>query len=114
MTTRCVDVVPLLGPLLDGALPSDDREWVEDHLLGCGKCGDRKSLIAAQGQAIREVIGARAAAASFQGFTDRVLARVSSEPPPEAPGRLGAMNGRRCFWYVPRSFMNLITPMASE
>ncbi len=88
MTTRCLDVVPLLGPLLDGALPSDDREWVQDHLLGCEKCRDRQALIAAQGQAIREVIGERAAAASFEGFADRVLARVSSEPPREVPGYL--------------------------
>ena len=88
MTTRCVDVVPLLGPLLDGALESDDRAWVEDHLLGCEKCRDRLALIAAQGQAIRELLAARAAAASFQGFADRVLARVSSEPPREVPGYL--------------------------
>lgn len=84
----CVDVVPLLGPLLDGALPSNDREWVEDHLRGCEKCRDRLALIAAQGQAIREVIGARAGGASFAGFAERVIARLGSRPPREAPGRL--------------------------
>ena len=33
---RCQDIVPLLGPLLDGALPDDDRAWVEDHLFVAG------------------------------------------------------------------------------
>src|SRR5207247_7675246 len=45
---RCEDVVPLLGPLMDSALPEDDREWVEEHLRECAACRDRKTLIAAQ------------------------------------------------------------------
>ena len=76
---RCEEVVPLLGPLLDAALPDDDRAWVEDHLLGCASCTDRKALLAAQGEAIREVLRARGRAADFSGFADRVMARVEKE-----------------------------------
>ncbi len=72
----CADVVPLLGTLLDGALAEDDRGWVEDHLCGCPSCRDRLALIAAQGEAIRDAIGKRAAALDLSGFSDRVLARV--------------------------------------
>ena len=79
MTKKCNDVVPLLGPLNDGALEADDREWVEEHLRGCSSCSDRRALLAAQGAALREVLGARAAAVSFDGFADRVMARVEKE-----------------------------------
>src|SRR5258708_34720568 len=76
---RCEEVVPLLGPLLDAALPDDDREWVEDHLKGCASCRDRQALIAAQGAALREVLAARADKADFTGFSDRVLARAAPD-----------------------------------
>jgi anti-sigma factor RsiW len=76
---RCEDVVPLLGPLADAALADDDREWVEEHLCGCASCRDRLALIVAQGAALREVIAARAAAASFDGLAGRVLARVAED-----------------------------------
>jgi hypothetical protein len=76
---RCEEVVPLLGPLLDAALPDDDREWVEDHVKGCASCRDRQALIAAQGAALREVLAARADKADFTGFSDRVLARVAAD-----------------------------------
>jgi|SRR5437868_1761275 len=79
MTPICKDVVPLLGPLLDGALPADDRAWVEDHLRGCSSCPDRLALIAAQGVALREAVIARAAAVRFDGLADRVLARVRQD-----------------------------------
>ncbi len=76
---RCTDAVPLLGPMLDGALPDDDREWVDEHLRGCAGCRDRKALIAAQGEARRERLAARASQADFTGFADRVLARAAKE-----------------------------------
>src|SRR5437868_58472 len=34
---RCPDAVPLLGPLLDGALPPDDSEWALEHLRECAR-----------------------------------------------------------------------------
>jgi anti-sigma factor RsiW len=73
---RCKDVVPLLGPLLDGALDPDDREWVDEHVRGCAACSDRRALLLAQAQALRDALRARAAAISLSGFSDRVLARV--------------------------------------
>ena len=76
---HCEEVVPLLGPLNDAALADDDRAWVEDHLRGCASCTDRKALIAAQGEALREALRARGAAADFSGFADRVLARVGKD-----------------------------------
>jgi anti-sigma factor RsiW len=81
----CEDVVPLLGPLLDGALAEDDREWVEDHIRCCGKCLDRKALLAAQAAALREALEARAARADFSGVADRVMARLEREPPAPLP-----------------------------
>ncbi|HTO95612.1 MAG TPA: zf-HC2 domain-containing protein [Myxococcales bacterium] len=77
---RCAEVVPLLGPLLDGALPDDDGLWVADHLRGCSSCRDRQALIAAQGAALREALAARSARLDLSGFTDRVLARVAAQP----------------------------------
>lgn len=77
---RCEEVVPLIGPLLDAALPDDDRAWVEDHVGGCASCRDRKALISAQGEALREALGRRAAAAGFDGFADRVMARIANDP----------------------------------
>jgi anti-sigma factor RsiW len=79
---RCVDVVPLLGPLLDSALAEDDAAWVQDHLAGCASCRDRKALLAAQADALREKLAARAAAADFTGFAERVMARIQQETPP--------------------------------
>ena len=76
---RCEEVVPLLGPLHDAALSDDDRPWVEGHLRGCSSCRDRVALISAQGQALREVLQARAAGLDFAGFSDRILKRVQSE-----------------------------------
>ena len=76
---RCQDIVPLLGPLLDGALADDDRAWVEEHLCGCASCRDRMALIAAQAEAIREALAARTRALDFSGFPDRVLARARED-----------------------------------
>lgn len=76
---RCQDVVPLLGPLLDGALPPDDNEWALEHLRECADCRERQVLLAAQGAALREKMLARGAAADFSGFADRVLSRAAKE-----------------------------------
>ncbi|HET7785489.1 MAG TPA: zf-HC2 domain-containing protein [Myxococcales bacterium] len=81
---RCEDVVPLIGPLLDGALPPDDRAWVEEHVLGCEACTRRRALLRAQAQALRDALQARAAALSLAGFSDRVLARVRADAGPRA------------------------------
>jgi anti-sigma factor RsiW len=86
--TRCQDVVPLLGPLLDDALAEDDREWVEDHLRCCRKCLDRKALLAAQAAALREALEARAARADFAGFADHVMTRVERQAPAPLPERM--------------------------
>jgi anti-sigma factor RsiW len=77
--TPCADVVPLLGALLDGALADDDRTWAEDHLRGCPSCRDRLALFSAQGEAIRQAVGRRAAAIDLTGFPDRVLARARAQ-----------------------------------
>lgn len=95
---RCEEVVPLLGPLDDAALPADDAEWVTDHLRGCGACAERRALTRAQGDALREALRARAAAADFTGFAGRVMARVENDrgrPPLRAYGSelWGAHNG---------------------
>lgn len=74
---KCEEVVRLLGPMLDGALPDDDRAWVDEHVLGCVACRDRSALIAAQGLALREVFAAKPA--NFDGFADKVLARVAQD-----------------------------------
>ena len=87
MTKRCAEVVPLLGPLFDAELPEDDREWVEDHLRGCASCTDRLALISAQSAAVRETLVARAASASFEGFGQRVLARIQRERKPALADR---------------------------
>jgi anti-sigma factor RsiW len=79
---RCQDAVPLLGPLFDDALPDDDRAWVEEHLAGCQACRDRLALLAAQGEALRETLSARAAAVDFAGFSQRVMDRIAREPQP--------------------------------
>ncbi len=75
----CAEVVPLLGPLLDAGLQEDDRAWVEAHLRGCAVCRDRKALLAAQAEALREVLRARGGAADFSGFADRVMSRVATD-----------------------------------
>lgn len=80
MMKKCEEVVPLLGPLNDGALEAADREPVEEHVRTCAACEGRRALLSAQGQALREVIGAQAAAVSFDGFADKVMARIAKAP----------------------------------
>ena len=74
---KCEEVVPLLGPMLDKALPEDDAAWVVEHLAGCGPCRDRKAMIGAQGDALRELFAAKRV--SFDGFADKVMARVAQD-----------------------------------
>lgn len=88
MNRRCPEIVPLLGPQLDGELPADDRQWVDEHVRGCASCADRLALIAAQGAALRETFAARAADVRFDGFADRVLARVRRDEKPRLRQRL--------------------------
>jgi anti-sigma factor RsiW len=98
----CGDIVPLLGPLYDGALPDDDRALVEDHLQGCASCRDRLALIGAQAQALREVLSARAAAIDLEGFTDRVMAKVRDER--GRAGERAQVLGRELWWAHKRAF----------
>jgi anti-sigma factor RsiW len=93
---RCEEVVPLLGPLRDGALAEDDRAWVEEHLLGCASCRDRLALIAAQAQALREVITRRAGELDLGGLAERVMARVRAERPRLA--ERAPVWGREMWW----------------
>lgn len=94
---RCEDVAPLIGALLDGALGAGDRAWVDEHVRGCAACSDRKALILAQAQALRDVVRARAAALSLSGFSDRVLARVRAEEKSRI-GEQARIWGREMWW----------------
>src|SRR5206468_2374122 len=77
----CKDIVPLIGPMLDGELPADDREFVEDHVRGCASCALRRDLTVAQAAALREELGAKADAADFAGLAEGVMARIAREQP---------------------------------
>ena len=81
MIKRCAEVVPFLGALADGAIAEGDRTWVQAHLDSCAACPDRLSLFKAQGAALREMVFARSAEVSFDGFADKVLARTRKEKP---------------------------------
>ena len=94
---RCEEVAPLLGPLLDGALPDDDRAWVEDHVRGCDACRDRGALIGAQAQALRQALSERMERIDLGGFADRVIARVRADRA-GAPERLPVW-GREMWWH---------------
>jgi anti-sigma factor RsiW len=92
---RCDEVVPLLGPLADDALPADDRAWVDDHVRGCASCRDRQALLVAQGRALRDALTGRAAGIDLRGFPDRVLARIGEQR--AAPSRIPVW-GREMWW----------------
>ena len=81
MIKRCAEVLPFLGALADGAIAEGDRTWVQAHLSACAACPDRLSLFMAQGAALREMVEAKSANISFDGFADRVLARTRKEKP---------------------------------
>ena len=85
MTRICEETLPLLGPLDDGELPPAQAGQVSLHLAVCSRCATRRTLLAAQGAGLRERIVGRAAAASMDGFTDGVLARVARERRAQRP-----------------------------
>jgi anti-sigma factor RsiW len=73
----CRDVIPLLGAWLDRELGSDDAARVEGHVMECPACSDRMALFAAQGEALRVAMTARAgASADLSALTRSVLAQV--------------------------------------
>jgi anti-sigma factor RsiW len=73
----CPDVIPLLGAWLDRELGSDDAARVEGHVMDCPACSDRMALFAAQGEALRVAMTARASAsADLSALTKSVLAQV--------------------------------------
>src|SRR2546430_2023721 len=73
----CHDVIPLLGAWLDRELGSDDAARVEGHVMDCPACSDRMALFAAQGEALRVVMTARASAsADLSALSRSVLAQV--------------------------------------
>jgi anti-sigma factor RsiW len=88
MKRRCEETVPLLGPWLDGELAEEDRVWVEDHAGECDPCGQRKALLAATRDAVRESIVRRAAPADLSRLADAVLARVKEDRGPANVVRL--------------------------
>jgi anti-sigma factor RsiW len=79
MKRRCEESVPLLGPWLDGELAEEDRVWLEEHVGQCGPCAQRKALIAATRDAIRENVVRRAASADLSRVADQVLARIEND-----------------------------------
>jgi anti-sigma factor RsiW len=94
---RCEDVIPLIGPLLDGALGAGDRAWVDEHVRGCAACSGRRALLLAQAQALRDALRARSAALSLTGFSDRVLARVREQQKPRVAEQAQVW-GREMWW----------------
>ena len=98
----CEEVVPLLGPLHDGALADDDRAWVEDHVRGCASCRDRLALIVASAQAVRESVIARARGLDLTRLPDCVMARVREDR--AAAAERAAVWGREMRWTHWRAF----------
>jgi len=82
MKRRCEETVPLLGPWLDGELAEEDLAWVEEHAGECDPCGQRKALLAATRDAVRESVVRRAASADLSRVADVVLARVKEDRGP--------------------------------
>jgi anti-sigma factor RsiW len=79
MKRRCEETVPLLGPWLDGELAEEDLAWVEEHVGDCGPCAERKALLAATRDALRETIVRRAASADLSRVANAVLERVQRD-----------------------------------
>jgi anti-sigma factor RsiW len=79
MKRRCEESVPLLGPWMDGELAEEDRAWVEEHVGECGGCAERKALLAATRDAVRESVVRRAASADLSRVADAVLARIEQD-----------------------------------
>jgi len=79
MKRRCEESVPLLGPWLDGELAVEDRAWVAEHVAECDACAQRKALLAATREAVRDAVVRRAASADLSHLPDAVLARVKED-----------------------------------
>jgi anti-sigma factor RsiW len=76
----CRDVIPLLGAWLDRELGSDDAARVEGHVMECPACSDRMALFAAQGEALRVSMTARAAAsADLSALSRSILAQAQEQ-----------------------------------
>jgi anti-sigma factor RsiW len=76
----CSDVVPLLGAWLDRELGSEDGARVEGHVMECPACSDRMALFAAQGEALRVAMTARASAsADLSALSRSILAQVGEQ-----------------------------------
>ena len=88
MKRRCEESVPLLGPWMDGELQEEDRVWLAEHVSCCESCAARLALLAAQRDAIREVVVRKAASADLSRIAEAVLARVSEERAPAPVLRL--------------------------
>jgi hypothetical protein len=79
----CPDVIPLLGAWLDRELGSDDAARVEGHVMDCPACSDRMALFAAQGEALRVAMTARASASGdLSALTRSILAQVEQRKQP--------------------------------
>src|SRR4051812_4194678 len=76
----CRAVIPLLGAWLGRELGSDDAARVEGHVMECPACSDRMALFAAQGDALRVSMTARAAAsADLPALSRSILAQVQEQ-----------------------------------
>src|SRR5713101_1170522 len=77
MTTRCEEMTPLVGPLVDGELAPADAALVQAHVESCARCESLRARLAAQAALLREAVAAKGAAASMDGFADGVMARIA-------------------------------------
>jgi anti-sigma factor RsiW len=73
----CTDVIPLLGAWLDRELASEDAALVEGHVMACPACSDRMAVLAAQAEALRVTMVARAGSVDLSGLAHAVLAQAS-------------------------------------
>ena len=101
MKRRCEETVPLLGPWLDRELADEDRAWVEEHATECDPCGQRKALLAATRDAVRESVVRRAASADLSRLADAVLARVKEDRRPPNVVRLRVWGAE--MWHAHRA-----------
>jgi anti-sigma factor RsiW len=82
MTSACQTFSMLLSAYVDGEGTVRERSDVETHVSSCGECRSRVADLKALSALLVAQMSARAEEADFAGFTDRVLARVTPEPPP--------------------------------
>jgi anti-sigma factor RsiW len=94
VTLRCEECAVLLSAAMDGELDATDRLWVEEHLVSCRGCRERKALLEAQRDAIRAHVVGRAARADLSPVTSAVLERVARQP--QSPPL--SVRGRELWW----------------